>query len=178
MSLGSRPWLAAGKAALSPLRLEQVRPRLASGCSSSLPLVTLCDTDLLVTQASCVPSVTAPEQVGMVSSLKILSSRSNVVRVTWVGVPGATAYKVVWSRRDGNVPSQVNTLPVVPTSPDLCPALSWLCWELQESHGCPGLQIPSRHSSCALRTEGLCLQPWSLFSLPLSDWHKPWSWAS
>nr|XP_048713923.1 collagen alpha-1(VII) chain isoform X3 [Caretta caretta] len=44
---------------------------------------------------------TAPEQVGMVSSLKILSSRSNVVRVTWVGVPGATAYKVVWSRRDG-----------------------------------------------------------------------------
>uniref|UniRef100_A0A8C0GBP7 Collagen alpha-1(VII) chain n=1 Tax=Chelonoidis abingdonii TaxID=106734 RepID=A0A8C0GBP7_CHEAB len=97
----------AEKAAPSPLQLEQVRPRLAPGCSSSLPLVTLCDTDLLVTQASCLPSVTAPEQVGTVSSLKVLSSRSNVVRVTWVGVPGATAYKVVWSRRDGKVPSQV-----------------------------------------------------------------------
>uniref|UniRef100_A0A8C3RII3 Collagen alpha-1(VII) chain n=1 Tax=Chelydra serpentina TaxID=8475 RepID=A0A8C3RII3_CHESE len=101
MSLGSRPWLATGKAAPSPSRLEQVRPHLALGYSSSLLLVALCDTDLLVTQVSCVPSVTAPEQVGMVSSLKVLSSRSNVVRVTWVGVPGATAYKVVWSRRDG-----------------------------------------------------------------------------
>uniref|UniRef100_K7G4Y9 Collagen alpha-1(VII) chain n=1 Tax=Pelodiscus sinensis TaxID=13735 RepID=K7G4Y9_PELSI len=48
-----------------------------------------------------IPVRTAPEQVGMVSSLKVLSSRSNVVRVTWVGVPGATAYRVVWSRRDG-----------------------------------------------------------------------------
>jgi len=39
----------------------------------------------------------------MVSQLEVQASRSNVVRVTWVGVPGATAYRVVWSRRDGTV---------------------------------------------------------------------------
>ncbi|XP_065543694.1 collagen alpha-1(VII) chain [Lathamus discolor] len=44
---------------------------------------------------------TAPEQVGTVSRLEVQASRSNVARVTWVGVPGATAYRVVWSRRDG-----------------------------------------------------------------------------
>ncbi|NXD66125.1 CO7A1 protein, partial [Eolophus roseicapillus] len=44
---------------------------------------------------------TAPEQVGTVSRLEVQASRNNVARVTWVGVPGATAYRVVWSRRDG-----------------------------------------------------------------------------
>ncbi|XP_025931268.1 collagen alpha-1(VII) chain [Apteryx rowi] len=44
---------------------------------------------------------TAPEQVGTVSRLEVLLSGSDVARVTWVGVPGATAYRVVWSRRDG-----------------------------------------------------------------------------
>ncbi|KAM4654580.1 collagen alpha-1(VII) chain [Amazona ochrocephala] len=44
---------------------------------------------------------TAPEQVGTVSRLEVQASRSNVARVTWVGVPGATAYRVVWSRKDG-----------------------------------------------------------------------------
>ncbi|XP_061864653.1 collagen alpha-1(VII) chain [Colius striatus] len=43
----------------------------------------------------------APKQVGTVSRLEVQASRSNVARVTWVGVPGATAYRVVWSRRDG-----------------------------------------------------------------------------
>lgn len=43
------------------------------------------------------------EQVGTVSQLEVQESRSNVARVTWVGVPGATAYRVVWSRRDGTV---------------------------------------------------------------------------
>lgn len=47
--------------------------------------------------------VTVPEQVGTVSQLEVQASRSNVARVTWVGVPGATAYRVVWSRRDGTV---------------------------------------------------------------------------
>lgn len=47
--------------------------------------------------------VTAPEQVGTVSQLEVQESRSNVARVTWIGVPGATAYRVVWSRRDGTV---------------------------------------------------------------------------
>ncbi|XP_062441893.1 collagen alpha-1(VII) chain [Rhea pennata] len=44
---------------------------------------------------------TAPEQVGTVSRLEVLSSGGDVARVAWVGVPGATAYRVVWSRRDG-----------------------------------------------------------------------------
>lgn len=47
--------------------------------------------------------VTVPEQVGKVTQLEVQASRSNVARVTWVGVPGATAYRVVWSRRDGTV---------------------------------------------------------------------------
>ncbi|NWV63250.1 CO7A1 protein, partial [Malurus elegans] len=42
-----------------------------------------------------------PEQVGKVTQLEVQASRSNIARVTWVGVPGATAYRVVWSRRDG-----------------------------------------------------------------------------
>lgn len=52
---------------------------------------------------SCPLGVTAPEQVGTVSQLEVQASRSNIARVTWVGVPGATAYRVVWSRRDGTV---------------------------------------------------------------------------
>ncbi|NWH76187.1 CO7A1 protein, partial [Piaya cayana] len=43
----------------------------------------------------------APEQVGTVSRLEVQASRNNIARITWVGVPGATAYRVVWSRRDG-----------------------------------------------------------------------------
>lgn len=43
------------------------------------------------------------EQVGKVTQLEVQASRSNVARVTWVGVPGATAYRVLWSRRDGTV---------------------------------------------------------------------------
>ncbi|KAI1234455.1 Collagen alpha-1(VII) chain, partial [Lamprotornis superbus] len=38
--------------------------------------------------------VTVPEQVGKVTQLEVEASRSNVARVTWVGVPGATAYRV------------------------------------------------------------------------------------
>lgn len=45
----------------------------------------------------------ASAQVGMVTSLRVLESRSNVVRVSWVGVPSATAYRVVWSLRDGKI---------------------------------------------------------------------------
>lgn len=56
----------------------------------------------------------ASEHVGMVSSLKVLESRSNVVRLTWVGVPGVTAYRVMWSRQDGKVTAQVYQLPHVP----------------------------------------------------------------
>ncbi|KAL8212551.1 UNVERIFIED_CONTAM: hypothetical protein K2H54_050547 [Gekko kuhli] len=48
-------------------------------------------------------ATTAPDEVGTVSSLKVLESRSNAVRVSWVGVPGVTAYRVMWSRRDGKV---------------------------------------------------------------------------
>nr|XP_020653718.1 collagen alpha-1(VII) chain [Pogona vitticeps] len=46
-------------------------------------------------------ATTASAQVGMVTRLRVLESRSNVVRVSWVGVPSATAYRIVWSLRDG-----------------------------------------------------------------------------
>ncbi|XP_058023138.1 collagen alpha-1(VII) chain isoform X1 [Ahaetulla prasina] len=41
------------------------------------------------------------DPVGTVTSLRVLESRGNVIRISWVGVPGATAYRVVWSRRSG-----------------------------------------------------------------------------
>ncbi|XP_058844205.1 collagen alpha-1(VII) chain-like isoform X2 [Acipenser ruthenus] len=39
--------------------------------------------------------------VGTVSRLQLLESRSNAARVTWVGIQGATAYRIVWRRADG-----------------------------------------------------------------------------
>ncbi|NXY20585.1 CO7A1 protein, partial [Atrichornis clamosus] len=63
----------------------------------------------------------APEQVGTVTQLEVQASKSNVARVTWVGVPGATAYRVLWSRRDGGsensrrVPGHTNSFDI----PDL-----------------------------------------------------------
>ncbi|RMC00145.1 hypothetical protein DUI87_23556 [Hirundo rustica rustica] len=59
-----------------------------------------------------------PEQVGKVTQLEVQASRSNVARVTWVGVPEATAYNVVWSRRDGSsensqqVPGHINSFDI------------------------------------------------------------------
>ncbi|KYO29739.1 collagen alpha-1(VII) chain isoform B [Alligator mississippiensis] len=44
---------------------------------------------------------TALEEVGMVSGLRVFAPRSNIIRVAWAGVSGATAYRVVWSRQDG-----------------------------------------------------------------------------
>ncbi|KAG8128134.1 hypothetical protein E2320_014986, partial [Naja naja] len=41
------------------------------------------------------------DPVGTVTSLRVLESRGNVVRISWVGVPGATAYRVVWSQHSG-----------------------------------------------------------------------------
>lgn len=39
----------------------------------------------------------------MVSGLRVFAPRSNIIRVAWAGVSGATAYRVVWSRQDGKV---------------------------------------------------------------------------
>ncbi|XP_039971818.1 collagen alpha-1(VII) chain isoform X2 [Xiphias gladius] len=39
--------------------------------------------------------------VGTVTSLQVQETRGEVVRVTWVGVQGATAYRVSWRRTDG-----------------------------------------------------------------------------
>ncbi|XP_014022476.2 collagen alpha-1(VII) chain isoform X2 [Salmo salar] len=39
--------------------------------------------------------------VGTVTSLQVQEARGEVVRVTWVGVQGATAYRVSWKRIDG-----------------------------------------------------------------------------
>uniref|UniRef100_A0A4X2JV88 Collagen alpha-1(VII) chain n=1 Tax=Vombatus ursinus TaxID=29139 RepID=A0A4X2JV88_VOMUR len=60
--------------------------------------------------AASVAVRTAPEPVGAVSRLQILDSSSDVVRVTWVGVPGATSYRLVWGRRDGG-PESSRMLP-------------------------------------------------------------------
>ncbi|XP_055077830.1 collagen alpha-1(VII) chain [Periophthalmus magnuspinnatus] len=39
--------------------------------------------------------------VGTVTSLQVQEARGQVVRVTWVGVQGATSYRVSWRRTDG-----------------------------------------------------------------------------
>lgn len=39
--------------------------------------------------------------MGSVSELQILNASRDVVRVTWVGVPGATAYRLAWGRSEG-----------------------------------------------------------------------------
>nr|XP_023415873.1 collagen alpha-1(VII) chain isoform X8 [Cavia porcellus] len=53
---------------------------------------------------------TAPEPVGSVSKLQILNASSDVLRVTWVGVPGATAYRLAWGRSEGG-PTRQQLLP-------------------------------------------------------------------
>ncbi|XP_052577398.1 collagen alpha-1(VII) chain [Peromyscus californicus insignis] len=53
---------------------------------------------------------TAPEPVGSVSKLQILNASSDVLRVTWVGVPGATAYRLAWGRSEGG-PTRHQILP-------------------------------------------------------------------
>nr|XP_044992194.1 collagen alpha-1(VII) chain [Jaculus jaculus] len=53
---------------------------------------------------------TAPEPVGSVSKLEILNASSDVLRVTWVGVTGATAYRLAWGRSEGG-PTSHQMLP-------------------------------------------------------------------
>ncbi|XP_075403413.1 collagen alpha-1(VII) chain [Tenrec ecaudatus] len=53
---------------------------------------------------------TAPEPVGTVSKLQILNASSDVLRVTWVGVDGATHYRLSWGRSEGG-PTQEQLLP-------------------------------------------------------------------
>ncbi|KAJ8257173.1 hypothetical protein GJAV_G00182690 [Gymnothorax javanicus] len=43
----------------------------------------------------------AEQAVGSVTDLQVQEPHGEVVRVTWVGVQGATAYKVIWRRTDG-----------------------------------------------------------------------------
>lgn len=43
----------------------------------------------------------AVQSVGIVTSLQVQETQGEVVRVTWVGVQGATAYRVSWRRTDG-----------------------------------------------------------------------------
>lgn len=40
--------------------------------------------------------------VGTVTSLKVQEARGEVVRITWVGVQGATSYRVSWRKTDGD----------------------------------------------------------------------------
>ncbi|XP_048190837.1 LOW QUALITY PROTEIN: collagen alpha-1(VII) chain [Perognathus longimembris pacificus] len=53
---------------------------------------------------------TTPEPVGSVSKLQILNASSDVLRVTWVGVTGATAYRLAWGRSEGG-PTRQQVLP-------------------------------------------------------------------
>uniref|UniRef100_A0A2K5HFV5 Collagen alpha-1(VII) chain n=1 Tax=Colobus angolensis palliatus TaxID=336983 RepID=A0A2K5HFV5_COLAP len=53
---------------------------------------------------------TAPEPVGRVSRLQILNASSDVLRITWVGVTGATAYRLAWGRSEGG-PMRHQVLP-------------------------------------------------------------------
>ncbi|XP_077132643.1 collagen alpha-1(VII) chain isoform X1 [Ranitomeya variabilis] len=65
---------------------------------------------------------TARQEVGAVTSLRIFESQ-NIVRVTWVGVQGATAYKISWSPERGGpeqskeVPGNANTFELVNLEP-------------------------------------------------------------
>lgn len=47
------------------------------------------------------PSEADQSVVGTVTSLQVQETRGEIVRVTWVGVQGATAYRVSWRRMDG-----------------------------------------------------------------------------
>ncbi|KAK1332718.1 hypothetical protein QTO34_007401 [Cnephaeus nilssonii] len=53
---------------------------------------------------------TDPAPVGSVSKLQILTASSDGLRVTWVGVPGATAYRLTWGRSEGG-PTRQQMLP-------------------------------------------------------------------
>ncbi|XP_036733462.2 collagen alpha-1(VII) chain isoform X1 [Manis pentadactyla] len=53
---------------------------------------------------------TDPEPVGSVSKLQILNASSDVLRVTWVGVAGATAYRLAWGPSEGG-PTRHQVLP-------------------------------------------------------------------
>ncbi|KAG8524017.1 Collagen alpha-1(VII) chain [Galemys pyrenaicus] len=53
---------------------------------------------------------TDPEPVGSVSKLQILNASSDVLRVTWVGVTGATSYKLAWGQSEGG-PTRHKILP-------------------------------------------------------------------
>lgn len=47
------------------------------------------------------PTESDQSVVGTVTSLQVQEGHGEVVRVTWVGVQGATAYRVSWRRMDG-----------------------------------------------------------------------------
>lgn len=40
--------------------------------------------------------------IGIVTTLRVQEARGKVVRVTWVGVQGATAYRVSWRKTNGD----------------------------------------------------------------------------
>lgn len=70
--------------------------------------------------------------MGSVSKLQILNASSDVLRVTWVGVTGATAYRLAWGRTEGMVPCPCPYpswlgLPFLVNHPhpDRCPMLAW-----------------------------------------------------
>ncbi|XP_078518525.1 collagen alpha-1(VII) chain [Lissotriton helveticus] len=59
------------------------------------------------------------EEVGIVSRLRIFESNTNRIRVTWIGIPGATSYRIMWSRTDGIGTEGTREVPGDTTSFDL-----------------------------------------------------------
>ncbi|XP_018425152.1 PREDICTED: collagen alpha-1(VII) chain-like [Nanorana parkeri] len=59
--------------------------------------------------AQSLTAETRQQEVGAVTSLRVFESQ-NTIRVTWVGVQGATAYRVLWSPEDGG-PEQSREVP-------------------------------------------------------------------
>lgn len=67
-------------------------------------LATLVSARYPVVLTFTLPLSLAPEPVGSVSKLQILNASSDILRVTWIGVPGATSYRLTWGRSEGMAP--------------------------------------------------------------------------
>uniref|UniRef100_A0A4W3K407 Fibronectin type-III domain-containing protein n=1 Tax=Callorhinchus milii TaxID=7868 RepID=A0A4W3K407_CALMI len=68
-------------------------------------------------------SVRTDISVGQVSDLRILETRSNWIRITWIRAPEATGYRITWKLADGReesrvVSSSINTFDIKPLQSD------------------------------------------------------------
>lgn len=100
--------MGAEKGAQLPPQLQQVRPVVVADESMHISLPFLLHLENPITNHSFfVLYLEGFDPVGTVTSLRVLESRGNVIRISWVGVPGATAYRVVWSQHSGKEAAEV-----------------------------------------------------------------------